>query len=102
MDENKEKGRETDLLVVVSVCAFEKHRKDASRRRSNMAVKGKNSRQYYLSNDDISSVYLFLLVAYLYILRLQRPKNLIIRTLRLTLKFNFASTLLQLASYDST
>jgi hypothetical protein len=48
LDEKGEKSREKDLLVVVTVCAFEKHRKDASRRRSNMEVKGKSSPQYYL------------------------------------------------------
>jgi hypothetical protein len=64
LDEKGEKSREKDLLVVVTVCAFEKHRKDASRRRSNMEVKGKCSLQYYLSNDGISSVYFFSLVIF--------------------------------------
>ena len=41
LDEQRQKSRQTDALVVVTVCAFEKHRKDARRKRSNMVVKGK-------------------------------------------------------------
>lgn len=68
--------------MVVAVCAFEKHRKDARRKRNNMAVGGKSSLCSAILFTQVmtTSVYFYQISPVhggdIYILRLRRFKNL--------------------------